>query len=112
MDKQKYGHVAEVTRTCTSPIAPKGAVSFLYGAATRVCREMEYDLLVTYTLTDESGAPLRGAGWRCVANITPVKIGWRKKDHLSATRQYQEAIGKIKHRWECRLRQHPRAAVQ
>ena len=109
MDKDKYGAVAEVLRTCTNNDAPKNAVSFLYGACTRICREMGFDLLVSYTLTDESGASLRGAGWKQVADTKPVKIGWRKKDHLSITREYQEVMGLVKHRWECRLRQHLRS---
>lgn len=106
MDRTTYGHVAEVLRTCTNESAPKGAVSFLYGACTRICRGMGFDLLVSYTLDTESGASLRGAGWRHVAMTKPVNPGWRKKDHLSKTREYQEVMGKIKHRWECQLRQH------
>lgn len=109
MNKEKYGYVAEVLRTCTCPAAPKGAVSFLYGACTRICRDMGFDLLVSYTLTDESGASLRGAGWQNAATTKPVAPGWRKTDHLSKTREYQEVMGKIKNRWECRLRIHQRA---
>lgn len=106
MNKTKYGHVAEVLRTCTNERAPKGAVSFLYGACTRVCRDMGFDLLVSYTLDTESGASLRGAGWRNAATTKPVAVGWRKNDHLSKTREYQEVMGKVKFRWECQLRQH------
>ncbi len=108
MDRAKYGHVAEVLRTCTDETAPKNAVSFLYGVCTRVCREMGFDVLVSYTLTDESGASLRGAGWKCIDNTKPVKPGWRKKDHLSKTREYQEVMGRVKHRWQCQLRTHTR----
>src|ERR1017187_4200745 len=49
MNKAVYGYVAEVLRTCTSPSAPANAVSFLYGACTRVCRHMGFDMLVSYT---------------------------------------------------------------
>jgi hypothetical protein len=109
MDKKKYGYVAEVLRTCTIESAPKNAVSFLYGACTRVCRDMGFDTIVSYTLETESGASLRGAGWVNVANTKPVKPGWRKNDHLSQTREYQEVMGLVKRRWECSLRQHRRA---
>lgn len=105
MDKEKYGHVAEVLRTCVDDSAPKNAVSFLYAACTRVCRELGYDVLISYTLLEESGASLRGAGWTHVADTRLVMPGWRKNDHLSGTREYQEVMGKQKHRWECRLRQ-------
>jgi hypothetical protein len=108
MDKAKYGHVAEVLRTCVDDSAPKNAVSFLYGACTRVCRHMGFDFIVSYTLTDESGASLRGAGWCHAADTKPVLPGWRKNDHLSDSREYQEVMGKPKRRWECRLRQHNR----
>jgi hypothetical protein len=101
MNKEKYGYVCEVTRTCTNDAAPKGAVSFLYGACTRISRNMGYDLILTYTLTDESGASLRGAGWAKVAETKPVGAGWRKSDHLE--RVWQEVMGLPKYRWECRL---------
>ena len=107
MDKAIYGHVAEVLRTCTKDAAPKGAVSFLYAACTRVCRDMGFDRLISYTLDTESGASLRGAGWKNMGTTKGVKPGWRKKDHLSQTREYQEVMGKVKFRWECQLRSHP-----
>jgi len=103
MNKERYGHVAEVLRTCTSTDAPRGTVSFLYGACTRICREMGYDNLISYTLTDESGASLRGAGWVHVSDTKPCAPGWRKDDHLE--REYQEVMGLVKRRWECRLRE-------
>jgi hypothetical protein len=56
--------------------------------------------LITYTLKMESGASLRGAGWRIVGETKPVKPGWRKKDHLSETRVYSEVMGQQKLRWE------------
>ena len=101
MNKERYGWVAEVLRTCTNEGAGKGAVSFLYGACTRICREMGFDRLVSYTLTDESGASLKGAGWKWVADTKPCADGWRKDDHL--VRVHQEVMARVKHRWECPL---------
>jgi hypothetical protein len=101
MNVEKYGHVAEVLRTCTSWEATKGAVSFLYGACARICREMGFDRLISYTLTDESGSSLKGAGWRMVADTKPCAEGWRKTDHL--TRIHQPVMSLVKHRWECEL---------
>jgi hypothetical protein len=103
MNKERYGHIAEVLRTCTDECAPKGAVSFLYGACTRICREMGFDRLISYTLEDESGASLRGAGWKMVALTKPCAPGWRKDDHLD--REYQDVMGLVKRRWECHLTQ-------
>jgi hypothetical protein len=101
MNKTKYGYVAEVLRTCTNGGAPKGAVSFLYGACARICREMGFNNLISYTLDDESGASLKGAGWRQVGLTKPCAPGWRKEDHLD--REYQEVMGLVKKRWECQL---------
>ncbi len=36
----------------------------LYSAAWRAARALGYKRLVTYTLPEEGGASLRGAGWR------------------------------------------------
>jgi len=58
------GWTVEVLRVATDGAA--NACSFLYGAAWRAARAMGFRRAVTYTLRDESGASLRGAGWRCL----------------------------------------------
>ena len=68
------GFTAEVTRLATLREAdvdgrergPRNACSLLYAAAWRVARALGYRRLVTYTLPEEGGASLHGAGWRCV----------------------------------------------
>lgn len=57
------GQTAEVTRVCVLD-GQRNACSMLYGAAWRAARALGYRRLVTYTLPEESGASLRGAGWR------------------------------------------------
>ena len=64
----------EVNRTCTSG-APLNANSMLYAAAWRAAKALGYQRLITYTRANESGASLRGAGWRVVAERRPPK-GW------------------------------------
>lgn len=91
------GWTAEVTRCCVSPAAPKNASSFLYGAAWRAWREMGGKRIVTYTLTTESGASLRGSGWRIVAQVSPG--GW-SRPKLGRMRQWQPIYGQQKLRWE------------
>lgn len=59
------GWTAEVRRVATN--GTHNACSMLYGAAWRACRALGYRRLVTYTLQDETGASLRGAGWKLVA---------------------------------------------
>jgi hypothetical protein len=58
------GWTAEVNRCCTD--GTKNVSSMLYAAAWRACRAMGYLRLITYTLPEEGGASLRGAGWGLV----------------------------------------------
>lgn len=94
------GWTAEVLRVCVHDKSPKNTCSFLYGACWRVWRSMGGHRLVTYTLKTESGASLRGAGWRVVGETRPVAPGWRKNDHLNPLRKWEPVMGQIKFRWE------------
>lgn len=67
------GQTLEVTRSCTDG-APN-ANSMLYGAAWRAAKALGYTRLITYTQTGESGASLRAAGWRVIAE-RPARPGW------------------------------------
>jgi hypothetical protein len=58
------GLTAEVTRLCTD--GTRNACSFLYGAAARAAFALGFLRIGTYTLPDEGGASLRGAGWRLI----------------------------------------------
>jgi hypothetical protein len=67
------GMTLEVTRTATD--GTRNANSLLYGAAQRAAWALGYRRLVTYTQASETGASLRGAGWRVVAE-RPARPGW------------------------------------
>lgn len=54
---------AEVTRLCVLPEAPMGGPSKLLAACRKAAMAIGYRRLVTYTLPEEGGASLRGAGW-------------------------------------------------
>ncbi len=58
------GFTAEVTRVATD--GTRNACSILYGAAWRAWRALGGRRLITYTLPEEGGASLRGAGWECI----------------------------------------------
>ena len=58
------GWTLEVNRVATDGCS--NACSALYGAARRAAFALGYRKLVTYTLPEEGGASLRGAGWRCI----------------------------------------------
>jgi len=56
------GKTLEVNRTCINGYH-KNACSMLLGRAVRVARNLGYERIFTYTLPQESGSSLRGAGW-------------------------------------------------
>ncbi len=93
------GFTAEVLRACVLPDAPRNCNSFLYGACRRVWFDMGGMKILTYTLTEESGASLRGAGWTLAATVRGHDTAtWGKQDHLR--RREQAILGKAKRRWE------------
>jgi hypothetical protein len=67
------GSTVEVTRLATDGTPNAG--SMLYGACWRAASALGYRRLVTYTQADESGASLRAAGYRVVAQ-RPARSGW------------------------------------
>lgn len=97
------GVTAEVTRLCVSPAAPRNTCSQLYGAAARCWKAMGGTRLITYTLVEESGASLRGAGWREVAACAPSGQRWIRKGGGSR-RAWQPIYEQPKRRWEKDLR--------
>jgi hypothetical protein len=92
------GFTAEVTRVCVLDDAPKGAPSFLYSRCWRVWAAMGGQRMVTYTLATESGASLRGAGWRVIGQSP----GWAEGKGWTTRpgREWQPVIGQAKFRWE------------
>ena len=84
------GWTLEVNRTCTN--GHKNANSMLYGAAWRTARAMGYRRLITYTRTDESGASLRGAGWRVVAIRPAQSWAGKKRPRIDASEPFQRTL--------------------
>jgi len=84
------GLTAEVLRTCTDGC--RNANSALYGACWRVARAMGHRRLITYTQAGESGASLRGAGWRIVAE-RPARRSWREHTGNEALRALRDPLG-------------------
>lgn len=92
------GVTAEVTRCCVLDDAPKGACSFLYAACWRAWRAMGGRRLVTYTLADESGASLYGAGAVLIAELAPRSDAQQWTNRPG--REFQPVVGQAKFRWE------------
>lgn len=67
------GRTVEVTRSCTDGY--KNANSMLYGACSRAAFAKGYRRVITYNQKGESGASLRAANYKVVAELPPRK-GW------------------------------------
>jgi hypothetical protein len=67
------GLTLEVNRTCTD--GTPNANSKLYAAAWQVTKGLGYGRLISYTQAGESGASLKAAGWRVVAELK-ARRGW------------------------------------
>ena len=91
------GFTAEVLRLCVRPDAPKNSCSMLYAASWRAWKAMGGRKLITYTLAMESGASLRGAGWRIVGECKP---GTWNRPNIDKIRKWQSIYGQQKLRWE------------
>lgn len=91
------GFTAEVTRLVVIGEVPNGC-SMLYGAAWRAARALGYTRLVTYTLQSESGASLRAAGWRVVAESSRGQ----RANPWTSTREtgYEATERQLRFRWE------------
>ena len=57
------GLTCEINRLCTD--GTRNACSKLYGAASRVAKEMGYKKIITYILQSENGASLKASGFIC-----------------------------------------------
>lgn len=77
------GHTLEVVRTATD--GTRNVNSMLYGACRRAAWALGYRRLITYTQAGESGASLRAAGWRVVAE-RPARRGWSTPSRPRADR--------------------------
>lgn len=91
------GKTAEVIRCCVNNDAPKGACSFLYARCWQAAKALGWSKLITYTLQEEGGASLRGAGWKVVAEL---KAGDPKAWQNRPGREWQSVVGQSKFRWE------------
>lgn len=89
------GKTIEILRVCTD--GSRNACSKLYAALCRAARALGYELAVTYTLASESGASLRAAGFRPVAQVKD-----RQWSCEARPREERDLIGD-KIRWEKRL---------
>ncbi len=88
------GQTVEVTRVATD--GTRNACSMLYAAAWRAGKALGYTRLITYTQAGETGASLRAAGWRVIAE-RPAHAGWWRP---SRPRQDHSPVGIQRTLWE------------
>jgi hypothetical protein len=91
------GVTVEVIRCCVIPQSPKGSCSYLYSRCWQAAKALGWSKLITYTLQTESGASLRGAGWKVIAELKgSTGKGWQSRPG----REWQEVTGQSKFKWE------------
>jgi len=81
------GRTLEVNRTATD--GTRNANSMLYAAAWQATKALGYRRLITYTQAGETGASLRAAGWRVVAE-RPARKGWTAPSRPRVSRGVDE----------------------
>ena len=86
------GWTLEVNRVATD--GARNACSMLYGAAWRAVSAMGYKKLITYTLKNEGGASLRGAGWKCIGEAGGGNWNCTSRPRIESEHQ------QMKLRWE------------
>ena len=65
------GQILEINRLCTD--GTKNACSMLYGACSRIAKNMGYDKIITYILASENGASLKASNFICEGEAGGVK---------------------------------------
>ncbi len=97
------GVTLEITRLCVLENAPKGAASFLLSKCSCIWRIMGGERIITYTLSQESGASLKGAGWEKTGEVSPHN-NWKNKSKMDGKERDILEIYRIKKfRWELEL---------
>jgi len=91
------GHTLEVTRVATD--GTRNACSLLYAAAWQAAKALGYRRLITHPQASETGASLRGAGWRVVAS-RPPQPGWNRPSRPRADHGIDH-VARL--RWQPRL---------
>ncbi|MFC2953137.1 XF1762 family protein [Marinicaulis aureus] len=98
------GYTIELTRLCVKESAPKGTCSFLISTCCKIWRTMGGTRVITYTLDTESGASLKGAGWKLADSVKPHKR-WQNKSRADGIMRSPLEIYKLtKLRWEKHLK--------
>lgn len=88
------GWTLEVNRCCTD--GTRNACSMLYASAWKAAKALGYRRLITYTLPEEGGASLRGAGWILVGERGGGNWNVKSRPRIDVA----EHLAGQKHLWE------------
>jgi hypothetical protein len=88
------GWTLEVNRCCTD--GTRNACSMLYASAWKAAKALGYRRLITYTLPEEGGASLRGAGWKLIGLRAGGNWNVKSRPRID-TKEYLQGQ---KHLWE------------
>jgi len=99
------GQTVEVLRLATD--GTPNACSALLGACVRAARAIGARRIITYTLSTEGGASLRGAGWVCECGNTGKS--WWTHEGTRPAAVMREHMGQTKARWAVNFRDPIRA---
>lgn len=88
------GFTLEVTRLCTSNEIKNGC-SKLYGACSRIAKEMGYKKIITYILSSETGISLIASGWKKEADNVG-KLFWNSSKTITRTTEMIDLFGTTK----------------
>ena len=94
------GQTVEVLRVATD--GTPNACSALLGACARAARAIGARRIITYTLSSESGASLRGAGWQC--ECADTGRSWWTHEGTRTPAVKREHMGEHKARWSIHFR--------
>jgi hypothetical protein len=89
---QNDGETIEIRRCCTD--GTRNAPSFLYRCCVRASRALGFTRVITYSLDSESGASLRGAGFKVTGKTRKRRDGWENRDGRAVCDKSQKL------RWE------------
>ncbi len=97
------GYTLEVTRLCVKDNTPLGTASFLLSNCAKIWAQMGGRKIITYTLDNESGSSLKGAGWEQVAIVKPHN-NWNHKSKMDGKGRDNLVIYQHKKfRWEYKV---------
>lgn len=92
------GNTVEVLRVATD--GARNACSMLYRICQRVAKELGYTRVITYTLPEEGGASLRGAGFVCDGEAGSPAKGWHNRPNRHAEPVGNDLVGgKLRWSW-------------